>query len=93
DDEVARAKAQIRANLLISRESVSGCSDALARQIMLFGRPQSDAELLEAIDQIDAKQIATMAANLIAGGTPAIACVGPSSKVMSNADLAARLAA
>lgn len=93
DDEVARAKAQIRANLLMSRESVSGCSDALARQIMLFGRPQFDAELLEAIDQIDAKQIATMAANLIAGGTPSIACVGPSSKVMSNADLAARLAA
>ena len=53
NDEVARAKAQIRANLLMSRESVSSCADALARQIILFGHPQSDAELLDAIDGID----------------------------------------
>ena len=91
-DEVARAKAQIRANLLMSRESVSSCADALARQIMLFGYPQSDEELLDAIDSIDGTQIAKMAASLIAGGNPSIACVGPSSNFMSNDDLAARLA-
>jgi processing peptidase subunit beta len=92
-DEVVRAKAQIRAHLLMSRESVSGCGDALARQIMLFGRPQSDAELLAAIDEIDGQKIAAMAAGLISGNAPAMACVGPSLAVMSNDDLAARLAA
>ena len=92
-DEVARAKAQIRAHLLMSRESVSGCGDALARQIMLFGRPQSDAELLAAIDKIDGQKIAAMAAGLISGNAPAMACVGPSLAVMSNDDLAARFAA
>jgi processing peptidase subunit beta len=92
-DEVARAKAQIRAHLLMSRESVSGCGDALARQIMLFGRPQSDAELLAAIDEIDGQKIAAMAASLISGNAPAMACVGPSLAVMSNDDLAVRLAA
>ena len=91
DDEVARAKAQIRANLLMSRESVSSCADALARQIILFGKPQPDSELLDAIDEIDGLKIAEIAAGLIAGGTPSIACVGPSLKVMTNSELAARL--
>ena len=93
DDEVARAKAQIRANLLMSRESVSSCADALARQIMLFGHPHSDAELLNAIDEIDGPKIAEMAAGLIADSTPSIACVGPSLDLMPNSELAALLLA
>ena len=60
---------------------------------MLFGRPQSDAELLAAIDKIDGQNIAAMAAGLISGNAPAMACVGPSLAVMSNDDLAARFAA
>ncbi len=90
ENEVARAKAQIKANLLMSRESVSGCADALARQIMLFGHPQPDAELLHAIDKIDGTKIAEMAAGIIAGGTPSMACVGPSMGLMPNSELAAR---
>ena len=91
DDEVARAKAQIRANLLMSRESVSSCADALARQIILFGHPQPDAEILDAINEIDGEKIAGMATGLIAGATPSMACVGPSLDIMSNGELAARL--
>ena len=58
---------------------------------MLFGQPQPDAELLDVIDAIDGVKIAAMAAGLIAGGTPSIACVGPSLDLMSNGDLAAQL--
>jgi processing peptidase subunit beta len=92
-DEVARAKAQLRASLLMSRESVSNCGDALARQIMLFGAPQEDAMLLAAIDDVDNDAVRMMAAELIGGGTPALACVGPSTAIMDNAELAARLQA
>ena len=46
DDEVARAKAQIRANLLMSREFVSSCADALARQIILFDIPSQTLNFL-----------------------------------------------
>jgi len=49
--------------------------------------------LLAAIDEIDGQNIAAMAASLISGNMPAMACVGPSLAVMSNGDLAARLAA
>ena len=92
-DEVTRAKAQLRASLLMSRESVSNCGDALARQIMLFGAPQDDAMLLAAIDDVDENAVREMAAQLISGNRPALACVGPPTKLIDNDDLAARLIA
>jgi predicted Zn-dependent peptidase len=93
DEEVARAKAQLRANLLMSRESVSACGDALARQMMLFGAPQPDEELLTAIEGLDGRSISAMAARLIVAGPPAMAVVGPPVGIMSNDDLAGRLTA
>ena len=90
-DEVMRAKAQLRASLLMSRESVSNCGDALARQIMLFGAPQDDAVLLAAIDNVDENAVRNMALELICGNRPALACVGPPTKLIDNDDLAARL--
>jgi len=92
-DEVARAKAQLRASLLMARESVSTCAEGLARQITLFGEPRDDADLLAAIDAIDSDRVSQVARRLIAGGTPALAAVGPSVKIMENEALAAALAA
>ena len=92
-DEVTRAKAQLRASLLMSRESVANCGDSLARQIMLFGAPQDDAVLLAAIGDVDANAVRDMAAQLISGNRPALACVGPSTQLIHNDDLAARLIA
>ena len=90
-DEVMRAKAQLRANLLMSRESVSNCGDALARQIMLFGAPQDDEMLLAAIDDVDENAVRNLAAQLIKGNRPAVACIGPPTKLIDNDELAARL--
>ena len=92
-DEVTRAKAQLRASLLMSRESVSNCGDAVARQIMLFGEPQDDAMLLAAIDDVDENAVRDMAAQLITGNCPALACVGPPTQLIDNDDLGARLKA
>ena len=91
-EEVDRAKAQIRASLVMARESVSGCGDALARQIMLFGAPVDDAELLEQIAAVDAEAVRNVAGDLIGGGAPAIAAIGPQSAIMENARLSALLA-
>ena len=92
EDEVSRAKAQLRASLVMARESVSGCGDALARQIMLFGAPVDDAELLDQIAAVDAESVRGVAADLIGGGQPAIAAIGPQSSVMENDRLARLLA-
>jgi processing peptidase subunit beta len=92
EDEVSRAKAQLRASLVMARESVSGCGDALARQIMLFGAPVDDAELLDQIAAVDAETVRDVAADLIGGGQPAIAAIGPQSSIMENDRLAGLLA-
>ena len=89
--ELNRAKAQLRASLVMARESVSGCGDALARQIMLFGAPVDDSDLLEQIAAVDAEAVRAVAADLIGGGRPAIAAIGPQSAVMENEELLARL--
>ncbi|MGC6454491.1 MAG: M16 family metallopeptidase [Candidatus Puniceispirillaceae bacterium] len=91
-EELDRAKAQLRASLVMSRESVAGCGDSLARQIMLFGAPQDDGELLERIADVSAKDVAGVAADLITGGQPVIAAIGPESTIMSNETLAGILA-
>ena len=91
-EELDRAKAQLRASLVMSRESVAGCGDSLARQIMLFGAPQDDGELLERIADVSAKDVAGVAADLITGGQPVIAAIGPESTIMSNDTLAGILA-
>ena len=88
EDEVSRAKAQLRASLVMARESVSGCGDALARQIMLFGAPVDDAELLDQIAAVDVETVRDVAADLIGGGQPAIAAIGPQSSIMENDRLA-----
>ncbi|MGB2159236.1 MAG: M16 family metallopeptidase, partial [Candidatus Puniceispirillaceae bacterium] len=92
EDEVNRAKAQLRASLVMARESVSGCGDALARQIMLFGAPVDDTDLLDQIAAVDASAVRGVAADLIAGGQPAIAAIGPQSPIMENEVLSRLLA-
>ncbi len=91
--EVNRAKAQLRASLLMARESVSSCSEALARQIMLFGKPSDDYKLLAQIDDVTGESVSQLAARLISAAPPAIAAVGPSTRIMSNEALATRLGA
>ena len=92
EEEVSRAKAQLRASLVMARESVSGCGDALARQIMLFGAPVDDSDLLDQIAAVDTEAVRGVAANLIAGGQPAIAAIGPQSAIMETDTLAGLLA-
>ena len=90
-EEIDRAKAQLRASLVMSRESVSGCGDSLARQIMLFGAPQDDSELLDRIAEVDAAAVRQVASDLIGGGMPAITAIGPEADIMSNEQLGAIL--
>ena len=87
-DELDRAKAQLRASLVMARESVAGCGDSLARQIMMFGEPQDDAEILDRISSVSAQEVSEVAADLIAGGQPVITAIGPEAEIMSNEDLA-----
>ncbi len=53
-----------------------------------LGAPQSDKELLAAIDGLDPVAISPWQARILESSAPAVAVVGPKSDVMSNAELA-----
>ena len=90
-DEIQRARAQARAGILMARESTSARAEALANQILTYGRPLSTQEILAEIDQVDEQRVQLVAARLF-GGTPTLTALGPIARVESYARLAERLA-
>ena len=91
EDETARARAQLKANILMARESTSARAEQLARHLMLFDRPLDVAELVEKIDAVDDAAVKAVAERLFKG-TPTLAAIGPVSNVEAFDTLAARFA-
>ncbi len=91
-DELDRAKAQLRASLLMSLESTGSRTEQLARQIQVHGRiiPVEETKAKIAAVTIEQVQEAAVAAFR---GTPTLAALGPAGKVPSLSEIAARLAA
>lgn len=73
--ELARAKAQAKAGLLMGLESVATRCDHLARQIQIHGRIVTPAELVAAIDAVDVAA-ARAAGQKALAGPKALATVG-----------------
>ncbi|MBF2760408.1 MAG: insulinase family protein [Ectothiorhodospiraceae bacterium AqS1] len=83
-DELDRAKTKIRASKVMASESVGDCGESLAAQIIRFGEPQDDSKILEKVAAVQLADIKAVAADLINGGPPAIAAIGPEADIMSN---------
>ncbi|RAU21391.1 peptidase M16 [Paramagnetospirillum kuznetsovii] len=90
DDEVHRARAQLKASILMSLESTTSRCEQLARQISVYGRPIPVAEVVAKVEAITAEDCARVARRLFAG-TPTFAAIGPLAKVESFDQVAARL--
>jgi predicted Zn-dependent peptidase len=75
DAELARAKAQAKAGLLMGLESVQSRCDHLARQIQVHGRVVPVTETVARIDAVDRAQAQRAGAEAIGGGI-ATASVG-----------------
>ena len=75
--EVARAKAQMKAGLLMALESSSARAEQLARQIIVYGRPLSLAEIVAKIEAVTVECARAAGRALIARSRPAIAALGP----------------
>jgi predicted Zn-dependent peptidase len=73
--ELARARAQAKAGLLMGLESVQARCDHLARNIQLHGRIVPVAETVAALDAVTVAQLRAAAAAALAGGE-ALATVG-----------------
>lgn len=91
--EIARAKAQLRAGLLMGLESPSAQAERIARVLSIWGRVPDPAEVAERIADVSLGQVRAHAERLIAQAQPALALYGPVKAAPSREVLAERLAA
>ncbi|TMJ69173.1 MAG: insulinase family protein [Alphaproteobacteria bacterium] len=90
--EVARAKAQMKAGLLMALESSTARAEQLARQMLNWGRPVPLEELVEKIEAVTVESARAAGRALVARGRPAIAALGPGPGLESAATIADSLA-
>ena len=90
EEEVTRARAQLKASVVMAMESNSGRCETLARQIQIFGRPQSMEEIVGKIDAVDLESVRRSGKALL-DGKPTITALGPVDQMPSYDDVAARL--
>ena len=75
-DEVNRARAQIKAGLVMSLESAQARADQIARQYMAFGKVPAISSIIAKVDAVTPDQIKALAKRLFAGAPVAYAAVG-----------------
>jgi predicted Zn-dependent peptidase len=88
--EVARAKAQLKAGILMSRESSAARCEQVAQQLLTFGRPLPVAEIVGKIEAVDIDRLQQLAGSVFRG-RPTFAALGPIGRVEAYDRLAARL--
>jgi predicted Zn-dependent peptidase len=90
--ELARARAQVKAGLLMSLESTGSRCEQLARQLQVFGRIVPVAETVARINAVGVADVQRAAARQFRG-VPTLAALGPAERVPDLAAIADRLAA
>jgi len=88
--ELARAKAQMRAGLLMSLESTSARCEQQAQHMLIHGTPFDPDEIVRRIDAVDDAAIGRVVANW-RNGSPTVVALGPIERLEDYARLAARL--
>ncbi len=91
NEELQRARAQLKSSILMSLESSSSRCERLARHLLVFGRNLSTNEIVEKINQVDHQALSKMAQRLYSG-VPTVAGLGPIAELCSHDTLSSRLA-
>ena len=77
DEEVDRAKTQLKANMLMQLDSFSQTADDIGRQMLTYGRRMSPAETFQRIDALSTADVKATANKFINDEDHALAAVGP----------------
>jgi predicted Zn-dependent peptidase len=88
--ELARAKAQMKAGLLMSLESTSARCEQMAQHMLIHGTPFDPDDLVRRIDAVDDAAISRVVASW-RNGPPTLVALGPVSRLEAFARLEARL--
>jgi predicted Zn-dependent peptidase len=90
--ELARAKAQLRADLLMGKESVMRRAEVLGHQILAHGKPIPTEQILKKLMAVTQSDVQAMAA-IIFAQKPILTALGPLDELEDYKKIAARLAA
>lgn len=77
DEEMKRARAQLRAGILMGQESSSFRAEELVRNHLALKRHISVEELLEKIDAVTKADLTRIAETLLTSSTPTLTALGP----------------
>ncbi|MGE0151225.1 MAG: M16 family metallopeptidase [Reyranellaceae bacterium] len=92
EEELVRARNQLKAATLMSLESTSSRCESLARQMLVWGRPLPIAEIVARIEAVDQDAVRRVVRRLLAS-RPTLAALGPLQGLEAMDDIARRLAA
>jgi predicted Zn-dependent peptidase len=81
--ELVRARAQLKASLMMALESCFAQSEELARQLLIFNRRIPPEEIIAKIDAVDIAAIRRVGRRLLTGGGPTLAAIGPLGRLPS----------
>ena len=90
--EIDRARAQIRAQLLMAQESPSARAGQIARQMMLYGRPIPNHELMERLSGITTDRLTDLSGRLFFDTVPTLSAIGPVEQLAPLDDIVTSLA-
>ena len=90
EEEVMRARVQLKAGTLMSLESTGGRAEQLGQQTLVYGAPLSVQELVHHIESVDLEQV-KRAAKRVFGSQPTLAATGLLNKLESYDKICNRL--
>ena len=90
DEELEKAKTQIRAALLMRAEEISEHADNNASEFLHYGKIRTKENLIKEINAVTKKQIVTYAQKLFIS-KPTVSALGPINNMMSYDDIIANL--
>jgi predicted Zn-dependent peptidase len=93
DAEVARARAQMKAGMLMGLESPSQRAERLARMLSIWGRVPTIEEAIAKIDAVSTQDVRGFAARMAGQAGTALALYGPAEAAPTLDALKDRLAA
>jgi predicted Zn-dependent peptidase len=91
DTEIARAKVQLKAGLLMALESSEARIGQLGRQMLAYGRPIPLEEIVRKVDAVTVDSARSAGRLLIRRSPPVIAALGPGNGLESTAAIAESL--
>ena len=91
--EIDRSRAQVRAQLLMGQESPAARAGQIARQMMLYGRPISNSEMMERLAGITPQRLTDLAGRLFFETAPTLSAIGPLEHLAPMDEIAGALSA